>query len=417
MNTALQGLIIIISGVGGCLAYFYLSNQLLDKVLFPPRGENAGDNITRANMIRPWLFIFPVIFMVGVYTVYPFFETLRLSFTDRDLGDAFVGLANYHEMFSQKRFLEAMRNNMLWLTVVPTASTAIGLLVAELTDRIAWGNIAKTIIFMPMAYSFVGASMAFLLIYDGRPEVGVLNAVWMQFEGGIGSFLFLRIFPAITLLGFAAVAAYVCYLFLCPFFIPEERKARIRLNSYSVLTLLRGIITAALRAVAGAVAAYLAVLALLNVIDVFTITWTYGKPQSWRSIPFWNNFFLMAVLIWTQTGLAMVFLSAALRGIPQETVEAAIIDGATPFQLFFRIKIPQILGTIVVSWTIIMVVTLRVFDIVFTMTFGNWDTEVLANYLYRTLFVDLDWGVGSASVIILVLFVSPIMIYNVYRNR
>ena len=417
MNTAIQGLIIIIIGVGGCLGYFYLSNQLLDKVLFPPRGKNAGRNINRANMIRPWLFSFPVIFVAGVYLFYPVFETLRLSFTDRDLGGAFVGLANYQEMVSQKRFLEAMRNDILWLSVVPTASTAFGLLVAQLTDRIAWGNIARTIIFMPMAYSFVGASMAFLLIYDGRPAVGVLNAVWMQFEGGIGSFLFLRIFPTIIMFGFAAVAAYVCYLFLRPFFIPEERRARIRLYSYSVPTLLSGIITAALRAVAGAVAAYLAVMALLNVIDVFTITWTYGKPQSWLTMPFWNNFFLMAVLIWTQTGLAMVILSAALRGIPQETVEAAIIDGSTPFQLFFRIKIPQILGTIVVVWTMIFVVALRVFDIVFAMTYGNWETEILANYLYRTLFVDLDFGVGSASVIILVLLVSPIMIYNVYRNR
>ena len=403
MNTEIQGLIIIIISVSGCLGYFYLSNQLLDKVLFPPRGKNAGDNINRANMIRPWLFSFPVIFVGGVYLVYPIFETLRLSFTDRDAGGAFVGLANYQEMFSQKRFLEAWRNDILWLSVVPTASTTIGLLVAQLTDRIAWGNIARTFIFMPMAYSFVGASMAFLLIYDGRTEVGVLNAVWMQFEGGIGSFLLLRIFPAIILLGFAAVAAYVCYLFLRPFFIPEERKG--------------GIITAALRAVAGVAAAYLAILALLNVIDVFTITWSYGKPQSWLTIPFWNNFFLMAVLIWTQTGLAMVILSAALRGIPQETVEAAIIDGAKPFHLFFRIKIPQILGTIVVVWTMIFVVALRVFDIVFTMTYGNWETEVLANYLYRTLFVDLDFGVGSASVIILVLLVSPIMIYNVYRNR
>ena len=403
MNPAFQGLIIIIIGVSGCLAYFYLSNQLLDKVLFPPRGENAGRNINRANIIRPWLFSFPVILLGGVYLIYPLFETLRLSFTDRDLGGAFVGLANYQEMFSQKRFLEAMRNDILWLTVVPTASTALGLLVALLTDRIAWGNIAKTFIFMPMAYSFVGASMAFFLIYDGRSEVGALNAIWMQFEGGIGSFLFLRIFPATILLGFAALAAYACYLFLRPFFISEERKGEI--------------ITAALRVVAGAVLAYLAVMAFLNVIDVFTITWTYGKSQSWLTIPFWNSFFLMAVLIWTQTGLAMVILSAALRGIPQETIEAAIIDGAKPFQLLSRIMIPQILGTIVVVWTMIFVVALRVFDIVFTGTYGNWQTEVLANYLYRTLFVDLDFGVGSASVIILVMITLPIMIYNVYRNR
>ena len=185
MNAEIQGLIIIISGVGGCLGYFYLSNQLLEKVLFPPRGENAGRNINRANMIRPWLFIFPVILMVGVYTGYPVFETLRLSFTDRDLGDAFVGLANYQQMFSDTKFWEGMRNNMLWLIVVPAMCTAFGLLIAELTDRIAWGNIAKSIFFMPMAISFVGASVIFMLLYDVRPVAGVLNAVWMQFEGGV----------------------------------------------------------------------------------------------------------------------------------------------------------------------------------------------------------------------------------------
>ena len=113
----------------------------------------------------------------------------------------------------------------------------------------------------------------------------------------------------------------------------------------------------------------------------------------------------------------MVFLSAALRGIPQETVEAAIIDGATPFQLLFRIKIPQIVGTIVVVWTIVTVIVLRVFDIVFTITMSNWKTQILANYLYRKLFNDLDWGVGSASVIILLLLVTPLMIWNVYKIR
>ena len=407
MNAAIQGLIIIIIGIGGCLSYFYLANQLLDKVLFPPRGENAGNNITRANLVRPWLFLFPAMFMMGVYIVYPVFETLRLSLTDRDLGGAFVGLANYQRMFSETKFWEAMRNNMLWLSVVPAACTAFGLLIAQLTDRIAWGNIAKSIIFMPMAISFVGAAVIFKLIYDtqaeDRVQIGMLNAVWMQFEDGNGSFLLLRIFPTIILLGFAAVAAYVCYLFLRPFFIPEERKG--------------GIITAALRAVAATAAAYLAVLALLNVIDVFTITLPYGKPLSWLTIPFWNNFFLMAIMIWIQTGLAMVILSAALRGIPQDTVEAAIIDGATPLQLFFRIKVPQIVGTIIVVWTLITVLVLKVFDIVFVLTNGNWNTEVLANYLFRKIFNDLDWGVGSASAIILLLLVLPIMIWNVRNVR
>ena len=86
-----------------------------------------------------------------------------------------------------------MRNNLLWLIVVPATCSVFGLLIAELTDRIAWGNIARSMSFMPMAISFVGATVVFMLMYDIRPVVGVLNAVWMQFEGGVGSFLFLRI--------------------------------------------------------------------------------------------------------------------------------------------------------------------------------------------------------------------------------
>ncbi|MGB7431337.1 MAG: sugar ABC transporter permease, partial [Ahrensia sp.] len=149
MNPALQGLITIIVGVGGCVGYFYFSNQFLDRVLFPARGENAGRNINRANQIRPWLFLFPAMFALGLYLGYPVIATLWLSLTDRSQGDAFVGLANYRQMMDEPKFWEAIRNNMLWLIVVPAASTAAGLLVAQLTDRIKWGNIAKSLIFMP----------------------------------------------------------------------------------------------------------------------------------------------------------------------------------------------------------------------------------------------------------------------------
>ena len=132
----------------------------------------------------------------------------------------------------------------------------------------------------------------------------------------------------------------------------------------------------------------------------------YGEPQTWLTLPFYNNFFLMVVLIWIQTGFAMVILSAALRGIPEETVEAAIVDGANPFQVFFKIKVPQIMGTIVVVWTTITLVVLKVFDIVFAMTNGQWETQVLANYMFDKLFRANDWGVGSASAIVIMLLVS-----------
>lgn len=331
MNPALQGLITILIGVGGCVGYFYFSNQVLDKVIFPAKGPNAGRNINRANMVRPWLFLFPALALLGLYLAYPVFDTLRMSFSERLPGgeSQFVGLANYQQMASEPKFWEAMRNNMLWLIVVPALSTAFGLLAAQLTDRISWGNIAKSLIFMPMAISFVGAAVIFKLVYDTRPidqeQIGILNAIYLWFGG--------------------------------------------------------------------------------------------TEPQTWLTIPIWNNFFLMIVLVWIQTGFAMVILSAALRGIPEDTIEAAIIDGANPFQLFFKIKMPQIMGTIVVVWTTITIVVLKVFDIVFAMTNGQWNTQVLANYMFDKLFRANDWGVGSASAMVIMLLVTPILIWNVYNAR
>jgi len=331
MHPAFQAVLTIVIGVGGCIGYFYFSNQFIDKVVFPARGPNTARNITRANIVRPWLFLFPAIVALGLYLAYPVFETLRLSLSERGPGNTsqFVGLANYQQMFSEPKFWEAMRNNLLWLIVVPALSTAFGLLAAQLSDRVRWGNIAKSLIFMPMAISFVGAAVIWKLVYDTRPadqeQIGVLNAVYLFFGG--------------------------------------------------------------------------------------------QEPVTWLTQIPWNSFLLMIVLVWIQTGFAMVILSAALRGIPEETVEAAIVDGANPFQVFFKIKVPQIMGTIVVVWTTITIVVLKVFDIVFAMTNGQWETQVLANYMYDKLFRANDWGVGSASAMIIMLLVSPILIWNVYNAR
>ncbi len=331
MNPVLQGLITILIGLGGCIGYFYLSNLILDRVLFPARGPNIGRNINRANLVRPWLFLFPAIFALGLYLVYPVFETLRLSVTQRVPGGGyeFVGLQNYSRLMGDPKFWEAIINNALWLIVVPAFSTAIGLLAAQLTDRIKWGGLAKSMIFMPMAISFVGAAVIWKLIYDARPvdvaQIGILNAVYMALGG--------------------------------------------------------------------------------------------ENPQQWLTIPFWNNFFLMAVLVWIQTGFAMVILSAALRGIPEETIEAAIVDGANPMQIFFKIKVPQIYSTILVVWTTITIIVLKVFDIVFAMTNGQWGTQVLANYMFDKLFRANDWGLGSAAAIIIMVLVLPILVWNVRNAR
>ena len=126
---------------------------------------------------------------------------------------------------------------------------------------------------------------------------------------------------------------------------------------------------------------------------------------------------LMIVLIWIHTGFAMMILAAALRSIPEETIEAAIIDGSNPWQLFFRIKVPQIKGTILVVWTTITITVLKVFDIVYAMTNGHWGTQVLANYMFDKFFRGNDWGVGSAAAIVLMLLVTPIMVWNVKHAR
>ena len=321
MNPMVQGVITIIVGVGGCVGYFYFANLLLDRVIFPPRGPQAGRNINRANMVRPWLFLFPAVFALGLYLAYPVVGSFIRSLYNRS-GQEFIGFGNYANLFSDPAFQTAFFNNFLWALVVPATATFLGLLVAQLTDRLSWGNIAKSLIFMPMAISFVGASLIWKFVYANDPDIGIINAV---------------------------------------------------------------------RASMG-----------LDAVDPL-------------QIPFWNNFFLMVILIWIQTGFAMVILSAALRGIPEETVEAAIIDGASPVQIFFKIKVPQIMGTIVVVWTTITILVLKVFDIVYAMTGGNFDTEILPSYMMDFMF--RDDGRATAVAFVIMLIVLPVMIWNIVQAR
>ncbi|MEO1398752.1 MAG: sugar ABC transporter permease [Pseudomonadota bacterium] len=312
----------MVLGVAACFGYFWGTNRLLD-TLYPARSANAASNILRANQIRPWLFLGPSIVLLGLYLVYPVFNTIWLSLFGPS-GNTWIGLDNYRWLFTDAAFRESLFNNILWLLIVPAASTVFGLIAAALTDRIGWGNIAKSLIFMPMAISFIGASVIWKFIYDyraaGSEQIGLLNAL---------------------------------------------------------------------------------------------VTWLGGDPQAWITLPFWNSLFLMVILIWIQTGFAMVILSAALRGIPEETIEAAIIDGASPLQVFFKIKVPQIWGTIAVVWTTITILVLKVFDIVLAMTNGQWGTQVLANFMFDWMFRGLDFGRASTVALIIMLMVVPIMVWNI----
>ncbi len=261
-----------------------------------------------------------------LYLVYPVIETLRLSLLDK-YGINFVGFSNYVWAFNDGGFWQAALNNLGWLIIVPFFSTSFGLIIATLADRLWWGNIAKSLIFMPMAISFVGASVIWKFVYaykgPGMDQIGVLNAV-------------------VTAMGF--------------------------------------------------------------------------PPQTWITIPYLNSLLLMIILIWIQTGFAMVILSAALRsGVPEDTLEAARIDGANAFRIFFDIMIPQIWGTLIVVWTTITITVMKVFDIVYAMTNGDFQTQVLANLMYRWMFISGDYGRGSTIAVIIMLVVTPIMVWNIRR--
>ncbi|MBX4908160.1 MULTISPECIES: sugar ABC transporter permease [Rhizobium] len=322
---------VVVAAVVACSAYFYFSNKILDFALPVKDGDirAASRNLNRRALIRPWLFLGPALFLLFVYLVYPVVATFILSFYDRT-GQQFVGVANYKWAIGDREFRQSIFNNILWLAVVPAACTFFGLVIAVMTDRIWWGNIAKSIVFMPMAISFVGASVIWKFIYEYRGgndvQIGLLNAIVQLFG---------------------------------------------------------------------------------------------GTPEVWISVPFWNNFFLMVILIWIQTGFAMVILSAALRGIPEETIEAAVIDGANGWQIFWRIMVPQVWGTIAVVWTTITILVLKVFDIVLTMTNGQWQTMVLANLMFDWMFRGGgDSGRSAVIAIIIMLAVTPIMVWNVRRaNR
>ena len=310
-------------GIVVCFSYFHLSNLALDFF-----SEKNSNNFSKKSFLRPYIFIAPAFIILVIFILYPVVETLRLSFFNKT-GFEFVGIKNYVWAAKDPEFKRAILNNLGWLLVVPTLSAFFGLVIAYLADKLWWGTIAKSIIFMPMAISFVGAGVIWKFVYDyrgpGDDQIGFLNAV-------------------VVSLGF--------------------------------------------------------------------------EPQAWMTIPVWNNLFLMAIMIWIQTGLAMVIFSAALRGIPKEMIEAARIDGASEFKIFTSIIIPYLEKTILVIWTIITILVLKIFDIILAMTNGQWNTEVLANLMYDWMFRGGgDSGRGSLMAIVIMIGVIPIMIWNIRRHK
>ncbi len=312
-SKALTAAVAITVGVGGVWVYFVAGNSVLER-LVPSRARRQ---------LRPWLFVGPAVVMVGVFLVFPVISTIWTSATE-DGGL----VANYVFALTDRSMLIAFRNNVLWLVLATGGSVMIGLVFAGLVDRVKREALAKTFIFLPLAISFVGASVIWRFVYAwrpaGEPQIGVLNAAL----GTIG-------------------------------------------------------------------------------ID----------PVPWIQTPWLNTFALIAIMIWLQTGFAMVILSAAIKGVPREVIEAARVDGANERQIFLRIVLPSIRGTILTVATTILIAVLKVFDIVYVMTGGRFESDVVANRMFAEMFRFRNFGQASALATILFLAVVPVMVVNIRRLR
>jgi len=278
--------------------------------------------------LRYGVFLGPALLLLLVGLIYPALRTIWMSFMDKR-SETFVGFDNYLWAFTIPEIQVVLRNTALWVIFVPLLSTLIGLAIAYMTDRMKRAGVVKSLIFMPMAISFVGASVIWGFVYNFEPsdkklEVGLLNAI-------------------------------------------------------------------------------------MRSLGLESQNWLLNAPL--------NTFLLIIVLVWIQTGFAMVILSAAMKNVPDEVVEAAMLDGASNWNRFIRVTLPMIRGTVVVVLTTITIATLKVFDIVRTMTGGNFQTNVIANEMYAQSFRQLNYGQGSALAVILFVAVIPIIWYNIRQLR
>jgi ABC-type sugar transport system permease subunit len=421
------------------------------------------------NRSRAIIFLGPALLFILIMLVIPAIRTAYLSLFDRD-SEEFVGLENYGSIFTDPSSLDldnwtnmftsvpfmlgvvilaiavvvgvvmrrrtgraveignptvaplvfglllvcfgaftAMRgtliNNLWWVVVVTFASTALGLAIAVLADQRGGERIAKSIIFMPMAISLVGASIIWRFVYTARDtsteQTGVLNAFWIglgRLSTGSGlPTLIATIFLVLVLVGLFMVMARMLV-----------RYGPARAVVPGIAILLVGWLFVRFTGLIGGGVGGFQTLPSGEVVGQ-TVFFVQETP--------YNNFWLMVVMIWIQTGFSMVILSAAIKAVPTELIEAAKIDGATTSQVFWRVTLPQIATTIGVVVTTLIVGVMKVYDIVKVMTNGQFGSQVLANQMFQEAFGFTNRGKGAALAILIFLAVLPIMIYNIRRMQ
>ena len=318
--TALQA---VIAGIAITALIYWLLNLLIHR--FPEKIKKK---------VEPYVFMGPVLFLIGVFIVIPTLQSIRLSFMEEEIDGSttWVGLQNFKDLFAEEYFPKMVVNNLMWIAIVPLLTVSIGLAIAQFANNVGprAEKIFKSIFFMPMTISFVSAAVIWRYIYayapEGQDQVGLLNNIWIK-------------------LG--------------------------------------------------------------------------GSPQAWFQIETFkfNNLLLMVILIWLSAGYSMVLLSAAIKSVPEDTLEAGRVDGANTGQIFFKIVLPQIWPTVIAVFITVLIGAMKIFDIVLAMTGGNYNTTVLAQTFYLEYFSYGNTGKAMAAVVILILAIIPVMFYQVRHYR
>ena len=312
LHTKVGQMVLAVIAIIAIVAILLLMASLADRL----KGKSR-------NVASVLVFVIPAFFLLGMGLIWPAVLTTYNSFFDRT-STTFVGFENYGWLFTNSDSQRAFINTAIWVLLVPVVSVLVGLLYALLIDGKKFEKVMKSLLFMPMAISFVGAGIIWRFMYDyrsaGQNQRGLLNAIIVAFGGEPVRFL-------------------------------------------------------------------------------------QDSPL--------NTLFLIVVLIWVQAGFAMVLLSAAIKGIPLELIEAARLDGTNAWQMLTKITVPTIRPTLVVVYTTITIATLKVFDITQTMTGAKFQTQVLANQMYDQSFTFGNAGLGSSTAVIIFVLVIPIVVFNI----
>ncbi|MEM7092543.1 MAG: sugar ABC transporter permease [Actinomycetota bacterium] len=368
-------------------------------------GRDDAFNVSNwTNLFGSQLFWIAVVLVIGGILIGTFIGTTRngqLTFegSNGSIGTLGIGFfVFFTAVFSVLR--GTFFNNLWWIMTVTVMSVALGLLVAVLAERAGrFENVAKSLVFMPLAVSFVGASIIWRLQYQARPvqksQTGLLNWFWVK----LGE---------LSHSGWPRMLAIVVMILIMA-----------RIGQHLARRVQRG------DNFAGQVVALIVMLYVLFQLLGRSLGGFVLRPDGsttpetvlFIQNPPFNNVFLMIILIWIQTGFAMVILSAAIKAVPSDYIEAARVDGATETQTFFNIILPSILPTIGVITTTLIVLVTKVFDIVKVTSNGNFGTNVLANDFFTVRFSFFDNGLGSAIATIILLMVLPIMILNIRRMQ